>query len=317
MGPTIFISIASYLDPVLFFTLREAYAKAKNPECLRFGVVDQHVENNRAQIAALPFASQIRYVHVSPQDTLGVSWARSVAFSLYDGEDFLLQIDSHTLFEQDWDETLLTQYWELLPQSKKHILSTYPHPFEMVDGQPEYKADVGKSVLVLRPHPDTPLSRDNAVLRFRAYHYMSTDHPVMGCHVAGGFLFAAGSFVNEVPYDPFLYFHGEEQSLAVRAFTRGWNIYHPVHIPLRHLYKVSGTAYQNHHWHGQVAKQRAFSHTHLTERARKRLTDLLIHNKPLGAYGLGTERTMEQYTEMSGIDYRRATVTDVFGGKLK
>lgn len=314
MGPTIFVSIASYLDPMLFFTLQDAITKAKYPECIIFGVVDQHVMDQREEIAALPFASQVRYVHIHPQDTLGVSWARSVAFSLYDGENFLLQIDSHMLFEQDWDETLISQYWGLKGYSPKHILTTYPRPFEMIDGEPHFVKEEVNTVLVLRPHPETPLSRHDPVMRFQAKHLFATE-AVLGCHVAAGFIFTEGNFVNEVPYDPFLYFHGEEQSIALRAFTRGWNIYHPVHVPVRHLYKTSGTAYESHHWHGEVDKKRAFNYGHLQERAKKRLIQLLSGHD-LGAYGLGTKRSLTDYARLCGIDYQSFFVKDVYQGVL-
>jgi hypothetical protein len=312
---TIFISIASYLDPMLFFTLNDAVAKAARPELLSLGVVNQHVEDQRAAIAALPFARQVRYVHLHPQDTLGVSWARSTAFSLYDGEAFLLQVDSHTLFEPGWDEQLRSLHAKLRERSAKPVVSTYPYRFDMVDGVPQYTPSEGRTALVLRPHPETTLAPGDAVLRFMARH-LFTSEPVMGCHVSAGFLFAAGSFVEEVPYDPYLYFHGEEQSLAVRAFTRGWDIFHPLTTPVYHLYKTEGTPYETHHWHGETDARRAFQSAYLTERAKQRLTRLLMGDGLPGAYGLGSARTMAQYAEMSGIDYASQTISDPFGGQL-
>ena len=314
-SPTIFISIASYLDPMLFFTLNDAVAKAARPELLSLGVVDQHVEHQRAAIAALPFARRVRYVHLDPRDTLGVSWARSTAFSLYDGEAFLLQVDSHTLFEPGWEEQLRSLHARLGERSAKPIVSTYPYRFDMVGGAPEYTPGDGRTALVLRPHPEKPLTLDDAVLRFMARH-LFTSEPVMGCHVSAGFLFAAGSFVEEVPYDPYLYFHGEEQSLAVRAFTRGWDIFHPLTTPVYHLYKNEGMPYESHHWHGEFDGRRAFGSGYLTERARLRLNRLLMGDGLPGAYGLGSVRSMAQYAELSGIDYATQTISDPFGGQL-
>jgi glycosyltransferase involved in cell wall biosynthesis len=315
MKETIFISMASYLDPMLFFTLNDAYAKASRPERLAFAVVDQNMEDQRATIAALPFANQVRYVHVHPEDTLGVCWARSTAFSLYDGEDFLLQIDSHMLFEEAWDDKLLAQHAKLRMRSSKPIISTYPYRFDIVDGVPRPMKNEGRTALVLRPHPEKNLAPDDAVLRFMARH-LFTDQPVAGCHVSAGFLFAAGAFVEEVPYDPYLYFHGEEQSLAVRSFTRGWDIFHPLLIPVYHLYKSEGTAYLTHHWHGESEARRAFRSGYLLERAKKRLNRLLMGDGLPGAYGLGTARTLAQFHELSGIDYANHTITDPFDGKL-
>ncbi|MGZ8293923.1 MAG: GlcNAc-transferase family protein [Telluria sp.] len=309
MGEKIFVSVASYQDPLLFFTLQDAIGKAEFPELLRFAVVDQHPDDQRAQVDALPYARQVRYVHLHPQDTQGVSWARNIAFSLYDGEQYLLQIDSHTCFEPGWDSNLRAQHRALLERSAKPVISTYPYRFDFVDGVPSYTPSEGKTALVLRPHPETPLGSGDVVLRFIGRH-LFTDVAVPGCHIAAGFLFCSGQFVEEVPYDPFLYFHGEEQSLAVRAFTRGWDIFHTTWTPLYHLYKEANVPHESHHWHGEVDARRSFSGASLTERSRLRLERLLCGGGLPGAYGLGTVRTMEQFRALSGIDYPNRIVTD-------
>jgi len=315
MNRKIFISLASYLDPMLLFTLHDAISKAQQPELLRFTVIDQHTEDQREVIAALPFSTQIRYLHIHPQDTLGVSWARNLAFSFYDGEDFLLQIDSHMCFEANWDANLREQHATLLARSAKPIISTYPYRFDMIDGVPHYTPSEGKTALVLRPHPETPLQPDNVVLRFIGKH-MFADQAVPGCHVAGGFIFCSGRFVEEVPYDPYLYFHGEEQSLAVRAYTRGWDIFHPTWTPLYHLYKLANTPHEAHHWHGPVDGRRSFSSAYLTDRAKQRLMQLLCGDGLPGAYGLGQERSLEQYIAFSGIDYKTKTISEPYEGLL-
>lgn len=165
----IFVSIASYCDPLLFFTLKDCFAKAKYPQNLIFGVVDQNETSQKETINLCSFHKQIRYVSINKLDTYGVCWARNIAFSLYDDEDFLLQIDSHMLFEQDWDQTLIQQYSDLKINSKKPIISTYPYAFSFDENNnPVFKKQSEEYALVLRPHPDTPLQEESAVLRFRA-----------------------------------------------------------------------------------------------------------------------------------------------------
>jgi hypothetical protein len=48
--------------------------------------------------------------------------------------------------------------------------------------------------------------------------------------------FYKGSFVKDIPYDPNYYFYGEELSMALRAFTRGYSFFHIPDVPLFHLY---------------------------------------------------------------------------------
>jgi glycosyltransferase involved in cell wall biosynthesis len=306
---SIFVSIASYRDPLLFFTLENCFARADAPEKLVFAVVDQGDEDQRQKIKALPFHRQIRYVHLHLHDTLGVCWARNVAFSLYNGEDHLLQIDSHTLFEKGWDRVLYKQYEELKQQSEKPILSTYPYRFTCDErGKPSYQKYSAETVLVLRPQTETALTEDNAVLRFRAKH-LFTKSPVLGCHLAAGFIFTCGSFVEEIPYDPYLYFHGEEQSLAIRSFTRGWDIYHPCRIPLYHYYKERDTSHETHHWHERTSGTRCITYTTLNNRAYARVKRLLYGDGLRGsAFGLGSQRSLEDFKKLSGIDYEGRTI---------
>jgi len=303
LGKKIFVSLAAYCDDMLEFTLKSAYNSAKNKENIFFGVVDQNYENQRELIKTLDFSEQIRYCHTFPDDTLGVSWARHLVFSLYDNEDYFLQVDSHTYFEENWDENLINQYEILLKKSQKPIISTYPYGFSLnEDGEVIYKKPSGKSVLVLRPKEECSLTKDSFVLQFRAKHIISNE-AVAGCHIAAGFLFTKGSFIEEIPYDPYLYFHGEEQSLSLRAFTKGWDIYHPTWIPLYHLYKKTNVSYNTHHWNGEISKKRDFEWTYLQKRSKNRLEKLIKGKLNNSIYGLGTIRTIEEYIDFSGIDY--------------
>ena len=55
--------------------------------------------------------------------------------TLYDGEDWFFQIDSHMDFDQHWDEQLIAQASALMPGRKGLVLSSYPNAFVMADGK--------------------------------------------------------------------------------------------------------------------------------------------------------------------------------------
>lgn len=46
---------------------------------------------------------QIRALHMDESESLGPYMARYFASKLWNGESWFLQIDSHTMFAQDWD----------------------------------------------------------------------------------------------------------------------------------------------------------------------------------------------------------------------
>lgn len=320
---TIFVSVAAFCDPHLQFTLDGIFSRARDPKGVSVAVVDQSFEDNRGWLQNKEYWPQIQYVHIHPIDARGVSWARSIAFSLYQGQDYLLQIDSHTYFDNGWDATLISALEQLRARASKPILSTYPPPFEFDEQGAPFKTLTPKNtILVLRPHPDTTLSDASATLRFRAEHVHGDDF-IEGYHLAAGFLFTLGQFIEEIPYDPFMYFHGEEQNIAIRAYTHGWTIFHPPHrlIPIYHLYKQAGNDYATHHWHKEYEAQRTIKWTALKSRADQRLKELVYGGKRRGAYALGTERSLKQFADASGIDYiarelrapRRAGTVDDIG----
>ena len=299
----IFVSIAAFCDPFLPHTLLDAVSKAKNPELLVFAVVDQIQESRKNALAALCEPAELRYVHISPVESRGVCWARSIAYSLCQTEEHFLQIDSHMLFESAWDEQLLQKWQDLKIASAKPLISTYPYGFEFEDHQPVVKIEVSdQTTLVLRPNPESALTESNATLTFRAEHVF-TQSDVLGAHLAGGFLFGSTDFINQVPYDPRLYFHGEEQSMALRAYTHGWDIYHPHHIPLFHLYKTPNVSHDNHHWHPNWDAQREIKFTTFNSLSNQRVMDLVYQRRDLGSFGLGRERSLEDYSRFSGINY--------------
>ena len=69
----IFISIASYQDPLLETTISSAYLNASSPENLIFGICDQ--SSKPIDVNIFNFSGQINYEHVDPKDSEGPCWA--------------------------------------------------------------------------------------------------------------------------------------------------------------------------------------------------------------------------------------------------
>ena len=65
--------------------------------------------------------------------------------------------------------------------------------------------------------------------------------------------------VEKVPYDPNLYFEGEETTMALRLFTNGFDIFHIPRIPLFHCYTdYTNEAKRPMHWNEEENKERLF-----------------------------------------------------------
>ncbi len=118
-----------------------------------------------------------------------------------------------------------------------------------------------------------------------------------GCFLSGHFIFARGDFVTRVPYDPEIYFTGEEISLAARAFTHGFDIFHPARAAAWHFFnRVEAVRHWDDHARWPALQQRAVA----------KLRRLFAPQPWLSpGDGLGTARTLEEYEQHAGLDLRR------------
>lgn len=304
---SIFVSIAAYCDPVLGFTLARARAAASDPAGLHFGVVDQSPDALAPSVLALAEPARVTYQRIDPVYARGPCWARALAMGLYEGEDWFLQLDSHMEFEPGWDERFIAQAQALLPGRAGVVLSAYPNAFAFEQGRPVLRPVTGK-VLAHVVKPGAAFEADHPVLSFEA-HPVDSDRPVPGFHLGAGCLFAPGRFALDFPYDPALYFHGEEQALAARLYTHGWDVVHMPGLPVYHLYNDghSGAPPRPLHWDQAHEAARARPWWRLEQRARQRLA-ALVAGEPLGVYGLGRVRSMADYAAWCGIDYAARTL---------
>ena len=302
---TIFVSVAAYNDPWLWSTVADCLSKATHPEALTIAVVEQ---SNTPELGVLP--NQIRYIHLEAKFGRGPCWARALALSLYGDEDYVLQIDSHTIFDEGWDEYMVGMLESLKEHSPKPLISTYPCSFEST---PEglVKNPHKGCALIMRPNSKAEMTDDNPAFGFISIPTKS-DVPIPGFHVGGGCIFASGKLFLEVPYDPTLYFLGEEHSIAIRAWTRGWDIYHVPDVPIYHLYNTknidSDKLDRTVHWDEAEDKQRTVRWWQHDERSKARLRALLYEGADLGIYGLGTERSLQDFADFSGVDYLTRTI---------
>ena len=128
MSNKIFISIASYRDPVLLMTINSALENADNPDNIHFGLVVQDFDRD---IPSFEKYKNISLIKMHPRDAMGAGFARHKAIDLLKDEDYFLQIDSHTIFAKGWDSIAINQlrYAQDISLNKKVILSSFPPPF--------------------------------------------------------------------------------------------------------------------------------------------------------------------------------------------
>lgn len=315
----IFISIASYQDPLLEATLKSAFEKSDAPENLVFGVCDQ--SSTPLKLESIEFNKQIKYEHVDPLYSKGPCWARSRIQDSFDDEDYYLQIDSHMQFERGWDSYLIKYIKEIQTiNTEMHqlpIITCYPRSFDVIDIN-NSKFELNKSdnrTHTIAYREDAMFIKENFCRQIGAIANKEICH---GYLIAAGFLFSTKEFVKQIPYDPDFYFYGEEISMMLRAFTRNFGIFHLPDVPVFHLYADISDIKRKLHWDEDEDSKRETKWHEREERSIKKLNDV-INNRVEGVFGLGNKRTLQDYKFLSGVDLISKEISEkekAFTGKF-
>jgi len=302
----IFISIASYRDEYLSFTIDSAIAHAVHPDRLTFGIcwqaddhenLDRFRDDPRFRIRRYPYYA-----------SLGYGWARAEVQKLYAGEEYHLLIDSHSAFAPGWDENLVAQL-EGKPGARS-LLTTSSPPFTL----DEQKTVVfpwagterdGVPLLTCRRIPPVGWLDIQMSTQRKTEPHQTT--ALLCCN----FVFTRGGWIREVPEDPAMINAGHEAALSVRTFTHGYNIYLPDEIQIWHLdYSNYPGGHRRRVWEAKSQQWQAEQ----TERMIRRIHTLFYGRgdpRELGRYGIGSERSVTQWAEAAGVDL---STSDTFPG---
>ncbi|MFH8251931.1 GlcNAc-transferase family protein [Microbacterium sp. B2969] len=227
----IFVQIPAYLDTELASTLRDLYRKAAEPETLRTVVLWQHDEGQAlpADVLRLP---GLTIIETDAAASRGPNWARRRLGEELADEPYSLLLDSHHRFAPGWDAQVVGMHEGLVGRGiPKPLVTSY---------LPAYLPGAGARSRQQDPYVVSPMERDDGVLTrltsHPLYRWEVLEAPVRGTYVSLHFLFSSSDFTREVPIDPAVYFFGDEIALSVRAFTYGWDVYHPHRILGWHAY---------------------------------------------------------------------------------
>lgn len=268
---------------------------AEHPDQLSVGLCWQYAEGD--SLAEFADDPRVRRIQIPCEQSRGVCWARSLTQGLYRDETFTLQLDSHHRFAPSWDTTLIGMYRSLKEGGvDKPLISAYlphydPKQLPALWGESAIHLLFGgythNGPWAVKPEY-LPLERapKTAPARF----------------VSGHFLFTQGGFCREVSYDPNLYFFGEEQSLTLRAFTHGYDIYQPLNVFCWHYY---GRNDMPKHWSDNRLWWQANDESF---RQYNRLIQGAV-DRQQSKYGLGDVRTLADFARYSGIDVQRRRVS--------
>lgn len=334
---SIYLSVVSFRDDFCVETLKDAFGKARKPENLFVGLVQQNCEEEKCRrgsnvgpdpdcynlfcssAAGKKFCNnnQIRLLRMKESESLGPYMARYFASKLWMGEQWYMQIDSHMSFIQNWD-ALSIQMLEKSP-SNKPVISHLPPPNT---SNLEEKRDSAAPRLCGAIFATSDI--EGQIVRLEgSYNYdrVKLDTPRFAPFVAAGYLIAHSDMLRDLPFDPFLpyLFLGEEILLSARLWTSGYDIFSPTISLVGHRYErhqqpkfweAIHMAFTNgvHNPLQMLVLNRIKQQLGYPESARDMVTPKTLLTA-VEQYSMGHNRSLDDYLKIAGLNVSLKEVT--------
>jgi len=291
---SIFVQITSYHDFELEKTILDAINKSSGINQINFGIHSIFYKDNLIGIPSLP---NIKSVISRAPENIGMGRGRALAHQFYSGEDYYLQIDSHSRFDKNWDSYLinLVDHYKSIG-IKKPLITNYPKLY-WYEGDKE----------TVRPIED-PVThfywKDRQ--RFKATRtpmqgtYCPADFPTRSISVSGGSIFVEGKFMEP---NELIFADGEEILMAARAYTMGYDLVVPTKQFMYHLYWENDKDNKRRQVYPDFPELSAS----LNQTSMDEIVNILT-NGLVGDFRLGNERTLKEYGEYCGLDFNLGTI---------
>jgi len=289
----IFVQIAAYRDPQLIPTIENLLENAKKPKNIVIGVARQfHPEDGFDDLSKYEKDKRFRILNIPYTESKGVCWARHQVQQLYGGEEYTIQIESHMRFEKNWDEEMIKMIKQLQKKGhKKPLLTGYVSSFDP-DNDPDARVREPWRMAFDRFTPEGVVF----FLPETIPGWQEMKEPVPARFYSAHYCFTLGQFSTEVQHDPEFYFHGEEISITVRAYTHGYDLFHPHKVLIWHEYTRKGRTKQ---WDDD--KDWYLRNTACHVKNRQLLgVDGEIYDGDYSEW-FGTERTIRDYEKYAGL----------------
>jgi hypothetical protein len=304
--PKIFVAIPSYRDPECQYTVRDLFLKAAHPERISVGIcwqLDPEHDQDCCQVPP-PYPEQVRQIHVHASASKGGCWARGQALSLLQNEDYVLQIDAHMRFAAGWDELMLDNLRRC--PSPKAMLSTMPPAYLPPEELQDCTGGLPITYVnkIAGPKDLQPVWLGGWIRGVKQL----PPGPVPTPFAVGNFLFAPSAIFKEVPFDPHIYFFGDELTFSARSWTHGWDIYQPDCLVIYHYWRSKKRSSDTEGFYKSVnpaallARERVW-HVMEVEEAKDPLALVDIEK-----YGMGKVRPLAHFWEFADVNLKAGTI---------
>lgn len=294
---SIFVQIATYHDYELPNTINDILEKSSGNNHINIGV---YLCYHKSQDIEIPNLSNVKVKTGMAPEGIGLGYSRLQAHNFYDGETYYLQIDSHSKMNKNWDEQIISYIKEYKDMGfEKPLITNYPRNY-WYDDNGVLGMDSGERITQISFHEKPEQFK---ALRIPTQTAMDNkEDNIFSRSISGGSVFTVGGFL--VP-NPRIAFYGEEIFIAARAYTNGYDLLLPKSQYMYHLYfdhsriEASKRRLIWQDWSEEFAELDRVS----KEEIYKTLTEGTV-----GPEHLGTERTLEDYGRLIGLNFNTGEV---------
>jgi hypothetical protein len=195
-------------------------------------------------------------------------------------------------FEKNWDDEMIKMIKQLQKKGyKKPLLTGYVSSFDP-DNDPAGRVTEPWRMSFDRFTPEGVVF----FLPETIPGWKEIKQPVPARFYSAHYCFTLGQFSTEVQHDPEFYFHGEEISISVRAYTHGYDLFHSHKVLIWHEYTRKGRTKQ---WDDDKDWHLRNTACHIKNRQLLGVDG----EKYDGDYSqwFGSERTVRDYEKYAGI----------------
>ncbi len=256
---SIFVSVPSLDDSEIVPTVVNCLSESSGENEIHIGIAYSVIFNSKKKVNKLRSELE-KYPNVQIKSQnfnnhTGVGFGRLAAHSLYNGEDYFLQIDSHTLFTPSWDKKIIVEYSDAVKEYGERVALTGYLPKYRYNGvgmdnrKPNDTHRIMKAAFsrddksFSARHEGCSVCKTWEMLPFWDNEDLTEEDVqrryIKADKVSAGFIFSDSKFAESYKdYFPFVYrFFEEEIVMSIEMVQRGYKLIQPTISGLMyHLY---------------------------------------------------------------------------------
>jgi hypothetical protein len=210
----------AYREKNLARSVRSCYETADSPENLYFSVVaEQSIKSLHDDLSFIP-PNQITYRKYDLSRYRGVLWSRSKTTEVSFDYDYILYTCGHNLFVPGWDTLVLKEYKKAATKAEKALITVTGPSFHY-----ESSETIVQDAQINLYRPSLPASYVPGYGFPKQIEVPVSEGLFEDTYIQFSWVFAPKKYVEEVPLDPDMNYHGEEIYATIQSWCRGWRFF--------------------------------------------------------------------------------------------